>query len=112
MTVQATNYDGSKTYNLAEKTDLETVLAMGSAQCLYSDGNTLSVTVTISGVTLSTTTDLCFLTVQGVSGTPFQQVTVLAYTYSGNTLNIKVRGAGFVSGHILKVNYKIIREKA
>ena len=93
--------------------DLGELIATGISQCLYSDTNTLVSTVIISGVTLDSKKDLCFLTMQGVNGTPFQQVTGLSYTYSvnGSKIHIKARGAGFVSGHILQVNYRIIRKE-
>lgn len=85
-------------------------LAGGYAQCTYSNANELQSTNTIPGVTLNKSTDICFLTMEGAAGTPFNQVSALSFSFSGSTLKIKARGSGFVSGHILRVAYVIFRK--
>ena len=85
-------------------------LAGGYSQCLYSNANELVSTVTIPGVTLNRNTDICFLTMENVAGTPFNQVSALSFSFNGNTLKITARGSGFVSGHVVRVSYVIFRE--
>lgn len=88
---------------------LGTVIGIGQAQCLYQAANTLKGTQSFSGVPLNKTDYLCFLTLQGISGTPYNQTTAISYSFSGSTMAIEVRGAGFVSGHILIVNYLLVK---
>lgn len=85
-------------------------LAGGFSQCLYSNANELISTETIPGITLNRSTDICFLSMEGVAGTPYNQVSALSFSYSGNSLKITARGSGFVSGHIVRVSYVIFRE--
>lgn len=89
--------------------NLGSVIKVGSMQCLYSNANTLSGTQTISGVSLNNKDYLCFLTLQAVTGTPYNQTTGIAYSVSGSTLKIEVRGSGFVSGHVVIVNYLFVK---
>lgn len=88
---------------------LGTVVGVGSAQCLYQDGNTLKSTQSFPGVSLNKTDYLCFLTLQGISGTPYNQSSAISYSFSGQTMAIEVRGSGFVSGHITIVNYLLVK---
>lgn len=88
---------------------LGTVIGIGQAQCLYQDGNTLKGTTSFSGVPLNKEDYLCFLTLQRISGTPYQQTTGIYYSFSGSTMTIEIRGSGFVSGHILIVNYLLVK---
>lgn len=88
---------------------LGTVIGIGQAQCLYQNGNTLKGTVAFSGVPLNKEDYLCFLTLQGISGTPYQQTTAISYSFSGSTMTIEVRGSGFVGGHIVMVNYLLLK---
>lgn len=88
---------------------LGTVVGIGQAQCLHQNANTLKATKTFSNVTLNNTDYLCFLTLQGVSGTPYTQTTAISYSFSGSTMTIEVRGSGFVSGHIVMVNYLLLK---
>lgn len=88
---------------------LGTVVGIGQAQCLYQDGNTLKSTVTFPGVPLNKTDYLCFLTLQGITGTPYTQTTAISYSFSGSTMEIEVRGSGFVSGHIVITNYLLLK---
>ena len=88
---------------------LGTVVGIGQAQCLYGDGNTLRSTVSFPGVPLNKEDYLCFLTLQGISGTPYNQTTGIYYSFSGQTMSIEVRGSGFVSGHIVITNYLLIK---
>ena len=85
-------------------------LAGGFAQALYSNANELVATETIPGVTLNRSKDICFLSMENVAGTPFNQVSALSFSFSGNTLKITARGSGFVSAHIVRVSYVIFRE--
>ena len=88
---------------------LGTVVGIGQAQCLYQDANTLKATISFAGVSLNKTDYLCFLTLQGISGTPYNQTTAISYSFSGSTMTIEARGSGFVSGHIVIVNYLLIK---
>lgn len=88
---------------------LGTVVGIGQAQCLYQDGNTLKATVTFSGVPLKKEDYLCFLNLQGITGTPYNQTTAISYSFSGSIMAIEVRGAGFVSGHIVVTNYLLLK---
>lgn len=88
---------------------LGTIIGIGQAQCLYQDANTLKSIQSFSGVPLNKTDYLCFLTLQGISGTPYNQTTAISYSFSDSTMTIKVRGSGFVSGHIVIVNYLLIK---
>lgn len=88
---------------------LGTVISIGQAQCLYQDAHTLKSTVTFSGVPLNKTDYLCFLTLQGISGTPYNQTTAISYSFSGSTMGIVVSGSGFVSGHIVMANYLLLK---
>ena len=88
---------------------LGTVVGVGSVQCLYQDANTLQGTQVFSGESLNKTDYLCFLTIQGVTGTPYKQTTGIAYSVSGSSLKVEVRGTGFVSGHIIAANYLLIK---
>lgn len=85
-------------------------LAGGYAQCIYSNANELQSTETIQGVTLDRNKDICFLSMEGVAGTPYNQVSALSFSFNGNILKITARGSGFVSGHIVRVAYVIFRE--
>lgn len=85
-------------------------LAGGYSQALYSNANELQSTNTIPGVTLNRDTDICFLSMENVVGTPYNQVSALSFSFSGNTLKITARGSGFVSGHVVRVSYVIFRE--
>lgn len=85
-------------------------LAGGFSQTLYSNANELSSVQTIPDVTLNRDTDICFLSMESVSGTPYTQVSSLSFSFSGNTLKITARGSGFVSGHIVRVTYVIFRK--
>lgn len=88
---------------------LGTVIGIGQAQCLYQDANTLKSTTNFSGVSLNKTDYLCFLTLQRITGTPYNQTSAISYSFSGQTMEIEVRGAGFVSGHIVLVNYLLVK---
>ena len=88
---------------------LGTVVGVGGAQCLYQDGNTLKATVTFSGVPLKKEDYLCFLTLQGITGTPYNQTSAISYSFSGSTMAMEVRGSGFVSGHIVIINYLLLK---
>lgn len=88
---------------------LGTVVGIGQVQCLYQDANTLKATVTFSGVPLNKEDYLCFLNLQGITGTPYNQTTAISYSFSGSIMTIEVRGAGFVSGHILVTNYLLLK---
>lgn len=88
---------------------LGTVVDIGQAQCLYQDANTLKAIKSFSGVPLNKEDYLCFLTMQGVSGTPYNQTSAISYSFSGSTMTIEVRGPSFVSGHILMVNYLLVK---
>lgn len=88
---------------------LGTVVGIGQVQCLYQDGNTLKSIQSFPGVSLNKTDYLCFLTLQGISGTPYQQITAISYSFSGSTMTIEVRGTGFVSGHIVIANYLLLK---
>ena len=88
---------------------LGTVVGIGQAQCLYQDGNTLKSIQSFSGVPLNKEDYLCFLTLQKISGTPYNQATAISYSFSGSTMTIEVRGSGFVSGHIVMVNYLLLK---
>lgn len=88
---------------------LGTVIGIGQAQCIYQDGNTLRSTQSFSGVPLNKEDYLCFLTLQGISGTPYNQSTAISYSFSGQTMSIEVRGSGYVSGHIVIVNYLLLK---
>lgn len=88
---------------------LGTVIGVGSVQCLYQDGNTLKGTQAFSGESLNNKDYLCFLTLQGVTGTPYNQTTSVSYSFSGSTMTVEARGTGFVSGHIVKVNYLLVK---
>ena len=88
---------------------LGTVVGIGQAQCLYQDGNTLKSIQSFSGVTLNKEDYLCFLTLQRINGTPYTQTTAISYSFSGSTMTIEVRGSGFVSGHIVMVNYLLLK---
>lgn len=85
-------------------------LAGGFSQTLYSNANELISTETIPGVTLDRNKDICFLSMESVAGTPYNQVSALSFSYSGSTLKITARGSGFVSGHIVRVAYVIFRK--
>lgn len=85
-------------------------LAGGYSQCLYSNANELVATETIPGVTLDRSKDICFLSIENVLGTPFNQVSALSFSFNGNTLKITARGSGFVSGHIVRVSHVIFRK--
>ena len=56
---------------------LGTVVGIGQAQCLYQDANTLKAITSFPGVSLNKDY-LCFLTLQGISGTPYNHC--LLYT--------------------------------
>lgn len=89
---------------------LGTVVDIGQAQCLYQDVNTLiSTPISFPGVSLNKPGYLCFLTLQRISGTPYQQTTSVSYSFSGQTMTIEVRGSGFVNGHIVIANYLLIK---
>lgn len=88
---------------------LGTVVGIGQAQCLYQDANTLKATTSFPGVSLNKEDYLCFLTLQGISGTPYNQTTGISYSFSGQTMLIEVKGSGFVSGHIIVTNYLLIK---
>lgn len=88
---------------------LGTVIGIGQTQCLYYNANTLKATQSFSGVSLNKTDYLCFLTLQGISGTPYNQTSAISYSFSGSTMTIEVKGEGFVSGHIVIVNYLLIK---
>ncbi len=88
---------------------LGTVIGVGNTQCLYQDGNTLRGTQSFSSQSLNNEDYLCFLTLQAITGTPYNQTTGIAYSFSGSTMNIEVRGTGFVSGHIVNVNYLLVK---
>lgn len=88
---------------------LGTVIGIGQARCLYQDGNTLKSTRSFPGESLNKTDYLCFLTLQAISGTPYNQTSAISYSFSGQTMTIEVRGSGFVSGHIVIVNYLLIK---
>lgn len=88
---------------------LGTVIGIGQSQCLYADANTLRATQSFPGENLNKTDYLCFLTLQGVSGTPYNQTTAISYSFSGQTMGVEVKGTGFVSGHILIVNYLLLK---
>lgn len=88
---------------------LGTVVGVGSAQCLYQDGNTLKTTTSFPGENLNKEDYLCFLTLQGISGTPYNQTSAISYSFSGSSMIIEVRGAGFVSGHIVVINYLLLK---
>lgn len=50
------------------------------------------------------------LTVEGVAGTPYAQVTDTWFSINNdNTIRIVATGGGFVSGHALSVAYTIIK---
>lgn len=85
-------------------------LAGGYAQALYSNANELIATETIPGVTLDRNKDICFLSMEGVAGTPYNQVSALSFLFNGNSLKITARGSGFVSGHVIRISYVIFRE--
>lgn len=85
-------------------------LAGGYAQALYSNANELESTETIPGVTLYRNKDICFLSMEGVAGTPYNQVSALSFSFSGNILKITARGSGFVNGHVVRVSYVIFRK--
>ena len=88
---------------------LGAVIGIGQSQCLYQDGNTLKSIVTFSGVSLNKEDYLCFLTLQRISATPYNQTTAISYSFSGSTMTIEVRGSSFVSGHIVIVNYLLVK---
>jgi len=88
---------------------LGTVVGIGQVQCLYQDANTLKATQAFSGESLNKNDYLCFLTLQGISGTPYNQTTAISYSFSGSTMAIEVRGTGFVSGHVVIANYLLIK---
>lgn len=88
---------------------LGTVIGIGQTQCLYQDGNTLKSTQSFPGVPLNKEDYLCFLTLQGISGTPYNQTTAISYSFSGSIMTLEVRGSGFVSGHIVIVNYLLVK---
>ena len=88
---------------------LGTVVGIGQAQCLYQDGNTLKSTLSFPGVSLNKKDYLCFLTLHGISGTPYNQTTAISYSFSGQTMSIEVRGSSFVSGHIVITNYLLLK---
>ena len=88
---------------------LGTVIDIGSIQCLYSNANTLQGTHVFSGESLNMTYYKCFLTLQRVTGTPYNQTSAISYSFSGSTMTIEVRGEGFVSGHIVAVNYLLVK---
>lgn len=88
---------------------LGTVVGIGQAQCLYQDANTLKSIQSFSGENLNKEDYLCFLTLQGITGTPYNQATSISYSFSGSTMIIEVRGSGFVSGHIVMVNYLLLK---
>lgn len=87
---------------------LGTVVGIGQAQCLYQDVNTLKSTQVFPGVSLNKEDYLCFLTLQKISGTPYNQTTAIYYSFSGQTMSVEVRGS-FVNGHIIMVNYLLIK---
>lgn len=86
------------------------VIGVGAFQLLYSNANLLTATAQIEIDTLNRIEDMCFLTLEGVTGTPYNQISSLSYSYSGNTLIAKATGQGFVSGHVCRCSYLIIRE--
>lgn len=88
---------------------LGTVVGIGQAQCLYADSNTLRSKQSFPGESLNKTDYLCFLTLQAISGTPYNQTSAISYSFSGSTMTIEVRGSGFVSGHIVIVNYLLVK---
>lgn len=88
---------------------LGTVIGIGQSQVLYQDGNTLKATQSFPGVSLNKEDYLCFLTLQGISGTPYNQTSAISYSFSGSIMTIEVRGAGFVSGHIVIINYLLLK---
>lgn len=88
---------------------LGTVIGTGRAQCSYSDVNTLRSTQSFPGVSLNETDCLCFLNLQRISGTPYNQTAAISYSFSGSTMTIEVRGGGFVSGHALIVSYLLVK---
>lgn len=90
-------------------TKLGTVVGIGQAQCLYKDANTLKSTVSFPGENLNKTDYLCFLTLQRISGTPYNQTSVISYSFSGQTMEIEVRGSGFINGHIVIENYLLLK---
>lgn len=88
---------------------LGTVIGIGQGQCLYQNANTLKATLSFPGENLNKTDYLCFLTLQGISGTAYNQTTAISYSFSGQTMTIELRGAGFVSGHIVIANYLLLK---
>lgn len=88
---------------------LGTVIGIGQAQCLYQDASTLRAIQNFPGVSLNKEDYLCFLTLQRISGTPYNQTTAISYSFSGSTMTIEVRGSGFVSGHIVIANYLLLK---
>lgn len=94
---------------LNDVSKLGTVIGIGQLQCLYQNTNTLKTTQSFSGVPLNKEDYLCFLTLQGISGTPYDQTSSVSYSFSGSTMAVEVRGSGFVSGHIVIVNYLLVK---
>ena len=88
---------------------LGTVVGIGQAQCLYQNANTLKGTQVFSGENLNKKGYLCFLTLQRVTGTPYNQTSAISYSFSEQTMAIEVSGTGFVSGHIVAVNYLLVK---
>lgn len=89
--------------------NLGSVVGIGQVQCLFIDANTLEGTHVFSGESLNKNDYLCFLTLQRVTGTPYNQTSSISYSFSGQTMSIGVRGYGFVSGHIVAVNYLLVK---
>jgi hypothetical protein len=75
----------------------------GTLNLVYADSSTLHESVYLSGAITCVT-----LTMRNTAGTPFDNVTRLyagPNEYTTGRLDVYAKGSGFVSGHVLQVDY-------
>lgn len=97
--------------NIENEINKAKVFACGSATLNFVNSTLLSKNTTISGLSgIAESKRAVVVTCRYVDGTPTSNVHNLTYNISGNTLVISAIGTGFVSGHVLVVDYVIIQK--